>query len=130
MSKGRVLVVEDEQDVRKTSRIVLEKAGYVVVEPEDGAHAIEVLHSDDNPLMVDLIITDLGMPKVSGVEAITYFRSHFRSIPILVLTASYAITDATELFRQGIVDYLTKPISPEKLLAAVDKALNTPRIIE
>ncbi len=80
--------------------------------------------------MVDLIISDLAMPKVSGMEAIAHFRSHFRSIPILVLTGSRAITDVTDSFRQGIVEYLTKPITQEKLLEAVDKAVKTPRIIE
>ena len=129
MAQGRVLVVEDEPDVRKTIRLVLEKAGYDVVEAEDGEQAIEVLHSGDNPLMVDLIISDLAMPKVSGMEAISYFRSHFGSIPILVLTGSKAIADVTDSFRQGIVDYLTKPITQEKLLAAVDKAVKTPRTI-
>ncbi len=129
MAQGRVLVVEDEPDVRKTIRLVLEKAGYDVVEAEDGEQAIEVLHSGDNPLMVDLIISDLAMPKVSGMEAIPYFRSHFGSIPILVLTGSKAIADVTDSFRQGIVDYLTKPITQEKLLAAVDKAVKTPRTI-
>ncbi len=130
MAQGRVLVVEDEPDVRKTIRLVLEKAGYVVVEAEDGEQAIEVLHSGDNPLMVDLIISDIHMPKVSGIEAIAYFRSHFGGIPILVLTGSMAVTDVTDSFRQGIVDYLTKPLTQEKLLAAVDKAVKTPRTFE
>jgi len=130
MALGRVLVVEDEPDVRKTTRLVLEKAGYDVVEAEDGEQAIEVLHSGDNPLMVDLIISDLNMPKVSGMEAIPYFCSHFGGIPILVLTGSMAVTDVTDSFRQGIVDYLTKPITQEKLLAAVDKAVKTPRTFE
>ncbi len=123
MSLGRVLVVEDEPDVRKTTRLVLEKAGYDVVEAEDGEQAIQTIRSGENPLLVDAIICDLVMPKVTGMEAIAYFRSQFPGVPILVLTGHASIENITELYKQGVVDYLVKPIAPEKLLAAVEKAV-------
>jgi len=123
MAQGRVLIVEDEPDVRKTIRLVLEKAGYVVVEAEDGEQAIQAIRSGENPLLVDAIICDLVMPKVTGMEAIAYFRSQFPGVPILVLTGHASIENITELYKQGVVDYLVKPIAPEKLLAAVEKAV-------
>ncbi len=123
MALGRVLVVEDEPDVRKTTRLVLEKAGYDVVEAEDGEQAIQAIRSGENPLLVDAIICDLVMPKVTGMEAIAYFRSQFPGVPILVLTGHASIENITELYKQGVVDYLVKPIAPEKLLAAVEKAV-------
>jgi len=123
MGHGRVLVVDDEADLRKSIRLTLTKAGYDVVEAEDGGKAIEAVRSGDNPLMLDTIIMDLVMPRVNGVEAIAYLRSQFRGVPILVLTGHPNIDNMNELYKQGIVDYLVKPIVPDKLVAAVEKAV-------
>lgn len=123
MGRGRVLVVDDEADLRKSIRLTLAKAGYDVVEAEDGGKAIEAVRSGDNPLMLDTIIMDLVMPRVNGVEAIAYLRSQFRGVPILVLTGHPNIDNMNELYKQGIVDYLVKPIVPDKLVAAVEKAV-------
>ena len=123
MGLGRVLIVDDEADLRKSIRLILTKAGYDAVEAEDGEKAIEAIRSGDNPLMVDTVICDLVMPKVNGMEAIAFFRSQFPGVPILVLTGHPNIENASELYKQGVVDYLVKPIVPEKLLAAVEKAV-------
>jgi DNA-binding NtrC family response regulator len=123
MGRGRVLVVDDEADLRKSLRLTLTKAGYDVIEAEDGEKAIEAVRSGDNPLMLDTIIMDLVMPKVNGVEAIAYIRSQFPGVPILVLTGHPNIDNMKELYKQGIVDYLVKPIVPDKLEAAVEKAV-------
>ena len=123
MGLGRILVVDDEADLRKSIRLVLTKAGYDAVEAEDGEKAIEAIRSGDNPLMVDTVICDLVMPKVNGMEAIAFFRSQFPGVPSLVLTGHPNIDNASDLYKQGVVDYLVKPIVPEKLLAAVEKAV-------
>jgi len=125
MAEGRVLVVDDEPDVRRTIRIALTKAGFDVVEAEDGQAGIEAIRSGDNPLAVDTIICDMKMPKVNGMEAIAYFRQQFPSVPVIVFTGNPDFKDANELFKQGIVEYLTKPIESEKLVAAVKKAANS-----
>jgi len=125
MAEGRVLVVDDEPDVRRTIRIALTKAGFDVVEAEDGQAGIEAIRSGDNPLAVDTIICDMKMPKVNGMEAIAYFRQQFPSVPVIVFTGNPDFKDANELFKQGIVEYLTKPIETEKLVAAVKKAANS-----
>ncbi len=123
MAEGRVLVVDDEADLRKSIRLILTQADYDVVEAEDGEQAIAAIRSGDNPLLLSAIICDLVMPKVGGMEAIAYFRSQFPGVPILVLTGHANIENITELYKQGVVDYLVKPITPEKLLAAVEKAV-------
>ena len=125
MAEGRVLVVDDEPDVRRTIRIALTKAGFDVVEAEDGQAGIEAIRWGDNPLAVDTIICDMQMPKVNGMEAIAYFRQQFPSVPVIVFTGNPDFKDANELFKQGIVEYLTKPIESEKLVAAVKKAANS-----
>ncbi len=124
MALGRVLVVDDEADLRKDIRLILTQADYDVVEAEDGEQAIEAIRSGDNPLLVSAIICDLVMPKVGGMEAIAFFRSQFPGVPILVLTGHPNIENLNELYKQGVVEYLVKPIAPEKLLAAVEKAVS------
>jgi two-component system chemotaxis response regulator CheY len=123
MGLGRVLVVDDEENIRKVLRMTLTKAGYDVVEAEDGEKGIAAIRSGDNPLLLDTIICDIRMPKVNGVEAIAYFRAQFPSVPVIVLTGHPDPTLATALLKQGVVEYLTKPIEPEKLVAAVNKAV-------
>jgi DNA-binding NtrC family response regulator len=123
MSEGRVLVVDDEADVRKSVRLILSKAGYDVIEAEDGEVGVQTVKSGDNPLSLDAIICDLNMPKMSGMEAIPYFRSQFPSCPVIVLTGAGTVDRATTLFKQGVVEFLTKPIDKDKLVGAVQKAI-------
>ena len=121
MSLGRVLVVDDEPDLRKSVRMILSKAGYDVTEAEDGEKGIAAVKAGGFALSV--IICDLAMPKVSGTEAIAYFRTQYPSVPIIVLSGTGTISKTSELFKQGVVEYLTKPVGPEKLTAAVHKAV-------
>src|SRR2546422_5716192 len=76
--KGRILIVDDEESIRKALRLTLSKAGYDVVEADDGAEGIEAIGTDDNPLMVDVIICDIRMPKINGLEAIAFSASSTR----------------------------------------------------
>ena len=123
MGNGRVLVVDDEADIRKSVRLTLTKLGFDVIEAEDGEKGIAAIRSGDNPLMLDTIICDLVMPKVNGMEAIALFREQFPGVPVIVLTGHPNVENASDLFKQGVVDYLVKPIVPEKLAAAVTKAV-------
>ena len=121
--KGRILIVDDEASIRKTLRLTLTKAGYDVVEADDGAKGIEVIGADDNPLMVDVIICDIRMPKINGLEAIAYFRRQYPSVPVIVLTGYPDIQLATDLLKQGVVDYLVKPVERDQLVACVERAM-------
>jgi len=120
---GRVLVTDDEPDVRKLVRMVLTKAGYDVLEAEDGAKAIEVLNTGENRLMLDVIICDIRMPKINGMEAIAYFRREYPRVPLIVLTGFPDTDMATTLLRQGVTDYLVKPVEAETLKASVARAM-------
>lgn len=120
---GRILIVDDEDSIRKVLRATLEEAGYEVVEADHGGKGIETIRSDDNMLMVDVIICDIRMPKINGLEAITFFREQFPSVPILVLTGFPDTKMAADLLSQGVTDYLVKPIKEDRLLAAVKLAM-------
>ena len=127
-TEGCVLIVDDEPDVRKVIRMTLEKAGYQVIEAEDGEKAIEKINEGENPLILDVMITDIRMPKVNGVEAIDYFQKEYPRVPLIVLTGFPDTELATSLLRKGIVDYLVKPVEGEKLKAAVAKAMESREI--
>lgn len=117
------MVVDDEADVRKAVSLALTKSGYQVIEADDGKKAVEVISSDDNPLMVDVIICDIRMPNVNGVEAIAYFRRQYPALPIIVLTGFPDVQLATSLLKQGVADYVVKPVERDKLVAAVESAM-------
>ena len=121
--KGRILIVDDEKNIRDLIRMTLTKAGYDVLEAEDGAKAVEVLRKDDNPLMVDVITCDIRMPKVNGIEAIAFFRKEFPSIPVVVITGFPETEMAVSLLKQGVSDYVPKPVESQKLMAVVAKAM-------
>ena len=123
MGLGRILVVDDEAHIRTTVKMVLTKAGYDVVEAEDGEKGMQAIKSNDNPLMVDMILCDMQMPKIDGVGAIAHFRSQFPSVPVVVMTGPPDIKGATALMKQGVKDYLVKPIEKDKLLAVVQEVV-------
>ncbi|MCA9497817.1 MAG: response regulator [Nitrospira sp.] len=122
-SLGRILVVDDEPDVRKVVRLYLEKTGYDVIEAEDGKQAVREIKNGENPLLVDVILTDIRMPKLNGLEAIQFFQTEFPHVSLIVLTGFPDLTIATSLMKNGIIDYLVKPVEKEKLLTAVAKAM-------
>jgi two-component system chemotaxis response regulator CheY len=117
--QGRILVVDDEPQVRKPITIMLTKDGYEVVEAEDGEDAIRLLNTGDHALMVDTILCDIRMPKINGDEAIMYFRSQYPTIPVVVITGYPDVELAVSLMRQGVRDYLVKPVSKEELLSVI-----------
>lgn len=120
---GRVMIVDDEDTVRKVLRLTLTKAGYDVVEADHGGKGIEVIGSDDNMLMLDVILCDIRMPKVNGLEAIAFFQQQYPSVPIIVVTGYPDQKMATDLLARGVFDYLVKPVDKEKLLATVAAAM-------
>jgi two-component system chemotaxis response regulator CheY len=94
-----------------------------VIEADDGKRAVEVINSGDNALCVDVVICDIRMPKVNGLEAIAYFRKQFPTLPIIVLTGFPDVQLATSLLKQGVADYVVKPVERDTLAAAVEAAM-------
>lgn len=123
-TNGRVMIVDDEADVRTVARMCLEQAGYQVIEAEDGEQAIQKIKEGDNPLVLDVIITDINMPKINGLEAIQFFQQEWPRVPLMVMTGYPNLETAKELMKRGLVDYLVKPVDKEKLIAAVEKAMS------
>ena len=118
----KILVVDDEEEVRKTIRLQLKGTGLEVVEAEDGKKGIEVLDAE-NVTVVDAILCDVRMPNINGVEAIAYFRREYPHIPVIVLTGYPDVKLAVEFMKEGVVEYLVKPVEKEKLVETVMKAI-------
>ena len=118
----KVLVIDDEDVIRQTIRKQLDGSGFEIIEANDGEQGIDLLNTLDNPLTVDVIICDIRMPKINGIEAIAYFRKEYPSTPIIVLTGYPDVTLATDLLKQGVTDYLTKPVDKQSLVEVVKKA--------
>ena len=121
--KHKILVVDDEEEVRKTIRLQLKGTGLEVVEAEDGKKGIEVLDAE-NVTVVDAILCDVRMPNINGVEAVAYFRREYPHIPVIVLTGYPDVKLAVEFMKEGVVEYLVKPVEKEKLIATVMKAID------
>ena len=125
MSEGRVLVVDDEADVRRSVRLILTKAGYDVDEAEDPEAGVALVKSQSSPRALTAVITDLNMPKINEIIVIPYFRSQLPSVPVIVLSGSKMMERSVRLFKHAGVEFLTKPIDQARLLDAVKKAVRS-----
>ena len=120
----RILVVDDEADIRRIIRILLESRGYRVLEAPNGKLAVEAVKKEPD---VDLILLDIMMPELSGIEASREIRQ-LSSAPILFLTARTQEQDKLEAYQSGGDDYLAKPFSHGELLMKVDSLLRRYRV--
>ncbi len=120
---GGVLVVDDDPKIRKLIRLILENERYDVIEAEDGQDAIDFLGSGNPTVVVNAIITDLNIPRVDGFEVIAYCKKEYPTIPLIVLSGNSDVQLATSLMRQGVTDYLVKPIEAKKLTVSVANAI-------
>ena len=124
MSKGRVLVVDDEAEVRRSVRLILTKAEYDVDDAEDPEVGATLVKSGANKMPLNAIITDLNMPTVNEIIVIPYLHSQFPSCPIIVLSGSKMLERSAKLFKQAGVQFLPKPVNKEQLLGALSIAMN------
>jgi DNA-binding NtrC family response regulator len=122
-NKGRVLVVDDEMDVRKSVRSILSKAGYDVDEAEDPEAGVAMVKWGANPLPLNAIISGLDMPTINETIVIPYFRSKFPSCPVIALSRSHGQERLARLFKKLGVEFLPKPIDRERLLGAMDRVV-------
>jgi two-component system chemotaxis response regulator CheY len=121
--QGRILVVDDVAAVRRSIGLTLTSAGYEVIMAEDGEEAIKLLEESEGSPVVDTILCDLRMPQINGAEAIAYFRREYPSVPVVVLTAYPDVESAVLLMRQGVLDFLVKPVLQDELLTVVKRAV-------
>ena len=120
----RILVVDDEADIRRIIRILLESRGYRVLEAPNGRLAVETIRKEPD---IDLILLDIMMPELSGIEASREIRS-ISSAPILFLTAKAQPGDMSDAYGSGGDDYLVKPFSNHELFLRVESLIRRYRV--
>ena len=121
-----VLIVDDEARMRRLVKDFLTKAGYYVIEAEDGDQALDLFYTNKN---ISLIILDVMMPKMDGWQVCREIRA-FSKVPIIMLTARGDEKDELLGFELGVDEYITKPFSPKILVARVEAILRRSRNLE
>ena len=119
MDRLKILVVDDEERMRKLISDFLKIKGYETVEAGDGEEAIDVFFADKE---IALIILDVMMPKMDGWEVLKTVREHSK-VPVIMLTARTEETDELKGFEYGADEYISKPFSPKILVARVEAIL-------
>ncbi len=117
----QILVVDDEPNLRKVLTAQLERDGYDVHTAEDGQEGLDLLAEHH----IDLVITDLRMPRVDGMELLRRALELDDNLPIVMLTAHGTVDNAVEALKTGAFDYITKPFDQNEVRAVVRKALKT-----
>ena len=122
MSKQRVLIVDDEPDIRELLEITLLRMGLETRSAEDYSQATRILHDES----FDLCLTDMKLPDGDGISLVEHIQQHCPNTPTAVITAHGSIDLAIKAMKCGAFDFVSKPVSLETLRKLVDKALTLP----
>lgn len=120
----KILVVDDERSMRDFLSIMLKKAGYDVTTAVDGEEAVKILHKD----IFDLVITDLKMPKVDGLQVLKTVKELSPDTVVIVITAFASTETTVEAMKEGAYDYITKPFQNDEMKIRIKKALEKRRL--
>ncbi len=125
MDKYKVLVVEDDQELRKTVSEVLDRSGFEIHQAVDGVDALEKI-ALDRP---DLVMMDVNMPRMNGLDCLSKIKEFDPSIIVIVMTAYSTIEDAVRAIKEGAYNYLAKPIKHQNIVDMVQRALEAQKLI-
>jgi nitrogen regulation protein NR(I) len=118
---SRVLVVDDEANLRKVLAAMLRKDGYEVTVAEDGEQALAEFEKNG----ADVIVSDLVMPRLGGMDILTKVKAARPDVPVIIITAHGTVDSAVEAIKAGAFDYITKPFEHSEIRAVVAKAART-----
>ncbi len=124
MSKQRILIVDDEENLRRVTQLRLQQAGFEVATAPDGESALTLLEKSPQ----DLVITDLRMPGLSGLDLLRRVKEAYPETIVMVFTAFGTIESAVEAMKEGAYDYLIKPVNADALKMVVERALDHHRL--
>jgi two-component system NtrC family response regulator len=126
MRTAKVLVVEDDESLRRVMQVQLEKAGYKTSVAGTVPEALEILRISAQ----DVLITDLNLPGLSGLDLLKEVRAEYPETAIIMVTAFGTVASAVEAMKLGAYDYLTKPVHPYELRTIIGRALEKQRLTE
>jgi DNA-binding NtrC family response regulator len=120
-----ILIADDEKNIREGLAGALELDGYSVFTASNGDEALVLINNND----IDLVITDLKMPKMGGNELLKHISSSFPTIPVIILTGHGTIESAVQAMRNGAFDFITKPVNLDRLGLLVKRALSNRELV-
>ena len=121
----RILIVDDEEVLRDVLDAVLRREGFEVVMAASGEEALSILDADEN---IDLVILDIMLPGISGIDTLRSIRISSPSLPVIIITAFSSIDGAIEAMKHGAFHYIPKPFKNEEVVLTVTKALEQRRL--
>ncbi len=124
--RRRLLLVDDEEDIRITMRAVLKRAGYNVTAVSNGEAAVQAEREHGFPV----VITDLKMPGMTGDELVLRLRDEFPEVGIVVMTGYGTVDHAVEMMQHGVADYLMKPVNADELVFRLNRLFETRSLAE
>ena len=122
MRKARILIADDEEGIRESLGLILEDE-YELAFAENGEETLAKLKNE----AFDLVLLDIKMPKIDGLEALRQLQIRGNKVPVLILTAYQSVELAKEAIKLGARDYLPKPFERDQIISAVKDTLNSPR---
>ena len=117
----RILIVDDDKDLRFNLSAVLREEGHEVIAASDGKQTIKVIDKSSP----DLVLLDIKLPGMDGVELLQEIKRKWNNLPIIMLTANSDVKSAVKAMKLGAYDYITKPFDDEELILIIKKALHT-----
>ncbi len=119
MSKGRILVIDDESIVRMSCSRALSPEGYEVKAAQSGVEALKILEEE----FFDLVLMDLKMPDIDGIEVLKKIKEKWPQTEVIIITGYQTVDTAVKSIKLGAFDYIEKPFTPDALVAAVGNAM-------
>src|SRR5213593_130665 len=126
MADATILIVEDEEKMRRLFDLVLRPEGYHLLQADSGEAALKLLEEGG----VDLVLTDLQMAKVSGLEVLEHVTKDYPELPVVIITGYGTVKSAVEAVKKGAFDYISKPVDNDELKIVVRRALEMRRLTQ
>ena len=124
MASERILIVDDEEGMRRLLGRILAKEGYDTTTAANGVDALRLVASE----RFDLVVTDIKMPEMDGLQLLQEIREYEPSLPVIVITAYGTIENAVQALRAGAYDYIAKPFEADEIKLTVAKVLERERL--
>ena len=117
MASGTILIVDDEPNIRRALRLVLEPEGYALLDAESGEAALKLLEAEP----VDLGIFDIRLGGMTGLDLLSKARELWRDLPVVVVSGHAEAPDIVTAMKRGAADFLQKPLDRDRVLVTVDR---------
>jgi len=124
----KILIVDDDDEIRKVLRVLLRQTGYELLEARDAETAFGLLR--EQAAHVGAVICDVRLPRVSGIGILERMTQEYKTLPVIVLTAMAELSVAVEAMKKGAFDFLAKPAKKDELILAIEKALNHKSLLD